>query len=79
MDLVDIDGQHKFNFEHAAISRDASKKFLDYTFSRDFQRNGPSLYRICRTTFTGWKLYHKHPGDRIRHRFGQEARASLTP
>ncbi len=75
VDLADIHGQHKFNFEHAAISRDDSKKFLDYAFLRDFQRNGPSLYRICRTTFAGWKRYHKHPDDRIRHRFDHEARA----
>ncbi len=75
VDLADIHGQHKFNFEHAAISRDDSKKFLDYAFFRDFQRNGPSLYRICRTTFAGWKRYHKHPDPRIRHRFDHEARA----
>ena len=29
VDLADIHGQHKFNFEHAAISRDESKGFLD--------------------------------------------------
>src|SRR5438477_4980172 len=49
VDLADIHGQHKFNFEHAAISREDSKKFLDMAFNRDFERNGPSLYRICRT------------------------------
>ena len=30
-----------------------SKKFLDWAFRRDFERNGPSLYRICRTTLEG--------------------------
>ena len=78
VDLADIHGQHKFNFEHAAISRDDSKKFLDYAFWRDFQRNGPSLYRICRTTFEGWKRYHKHADARIRARFEHEARAMQT-
>lgn len=78
VDLADIHGQHKFNFEHAAISRDDSKKFLDYAFWRDFQRNGPSLYRICRTTFEGWKRYHKHADARIRIRFEHEARAMQT-
>ncbi|MDA2930682.1 radical SAM protein, partial [Acidobacteria bacterium AH-259-O06] len=46
VDLADIHGQYKFNFQHAAISRDDSKKFLDWAFWRDFERNGPSLYRI---------------------------------
>ena len=78
VDLADIHGQDKFNFQHAAISRDDSKKFLDYAFWRDFQRNGPSLYRIVRTTFDGWKLYHKHADARIRARFDQEARALRT-
>src|SRR5512142_2882220 len=32
VDLADIHGQFKFNFEHAAISRDDSKMFLDYAF-----------------------------------------------
>src|SRR5512142_1330327 len=40
VDLADIHGQFKFNFEHGAISRDDSKRFLDYAFLRDFQRNG---------------------------------------
>ena len=29
VDLADIHGQDKFNFQHAAISREDSKKFLD--------------------------------------------------
>ena len=50
VDLADIHGQHQFNFEHAAISRDDSNRFLEEAFQRDFERNGPSLYRICRTS-----------------------------
>ena len=50
VDLADIHGQHQFNFEHAAISREDSKRLLDWAFRRDFERNGPSIYRICRTT-----------------------------
>jgi radical SAM superfamily enzyme YgiQ (UPF0313 family) len=74
VDLADIHGQFKFNFKHAAISRDDSKKFLDYAFLRDFQLNGPSIYRICRTTFEGWKRYREHADARIRARFEREAR-----
>jgi len=72
VDLADIHGQHKFNFEHEAISRDESKKFLDWAFWRDFERNGPSLYRICRTSLAGWKRYKSHPDTRIRLRFESE-------
>ncbi len=74
VDLADIHGQFKFNFEHAAISRDDSKKYLDYAFQRDFERNGPSLFRICRTTFEGWKRYGQHADARIRARFEREGR-----
>jgi radical SAM superfamily enzyme YgiQ (UPF0313 family) len=73
VDLADIHGQFKFNFRHDAISRDDSKKFLDYAFWRDFERNGPSLYRICRTTFEGWQRYRQHADERIRARFDREA------
>ncbi len=72
VDLADIHGQHKFNFRHAAISRDQSKEFLDWAFRRDFERNGPSLFRICRTMFEGWKRYKDHPDARIRERFQRE-------
>jgi len=72
VDLADIHGQDRFNFEHAAISREASKKYLDQAFWRDFERNGPSLFRICRTTFEGWKRYRNSPDLRVRERFTRE-------
>ncbi|HBY62672.1 MAG TPA: B12-binding domain-containing radical SAM protein, partial [Solibacterales bacterium] len=75
VDLADIHGQDKFNFEHGAISREQSKHFLDWAFLRDFQQNGPSLFRICRTTLEGWKRYRNHPDLRIRERFEREAGA----
>jgi radical SAM superfamily enzyme YgiQ (UPF0313 family) len=74
VDLADIHGQDAFNFRHAAISREESRKFLGWAFRRDFERNGPSLFRICRTTFAGWKLYKNHPDLRVRERFHREAR-----
>jgi hypothetical protein len=30
VDYADVHGQFKFNFKHAAISRDDSKRFLDW-------------------------------------------------
>jgi len=73
VDLADIHGQDRFNFRHAAISRDASKEFLETAFLRDFERNGPSLFRICRTTFQGWKRHKDHPDPRVRERIRREA------
>jgi radical SAM superfamily enzyme YgiQ (UPF0313 family) len=78
VDLADIHGQHKFNFTHDAITREDSKRFLDGAFRRDFQRNGPSLFRICRTTFDGWKRYQSDPDPRVRKRFEWEVRALKT-
>jgi radical SAM superfamily enzyme YgiQ (UPF0313 family) len=57
VDYADVHGQFKFNFKHAAISREDSKRFLDWAFWRDFELNGPSLYRISRTLMAGWKRY----------------------
>src|SRR5581483_2775073 len=51
LDPADIHGQYKFNFRHHAISREDSKRFLDTAFRRDFERNGPSIYRMCDTIF----------------------------
>jgi hypothetical protein len=75
VNLADIHGQHRFNFQHAAISREDSKRFLDGAFRRDFERNGPSIYRICRTTWNGWQRYKDDPDPRVRARFAWEARS----
>jgi radical SAM superfamily enzyme YgiQ (UPF0313 family) len=74
VDLADIHGQHAFNFEHAAISREQSTQALAWAFRRDFERNGPSLFRICRTTFAGYMRYKNHPDIRIRERWRRECR-----
>lgn len=78
VDLADIHGQHRFNFQHPAISNGDSKKFLDKAFQEDFEKNGPSLYRFLRTAFEGWKRYKNHPDKRIRRRFQKGARALKT-
>ena len=72
VDYADVHGQFKFNFKHAAISREDSKRFLDWAFWRDFQVNGPSLYRISRTLLAGWKRYKDWPDARVRLRFANE-------
>jgi hypothetical protein len=73
VDLADIHGQYKFNFRHAAIGRDDSKRLLDWAFVRDMERNGPSLFRICRTMLEGWRRYKNHSDARVRERFEREA------
>jgi hypothetical protein len=78
VDPADTHGQYRFNFKHAAISQQESTGFLDRAFRRDFERNGPSLYRICRTTLEGWKRYRDHPDLRIRQRFGRDVRQLKT-
>ena len=72
VDPADIHGQYKFNFKHAAISRDDSKTFLDWAFRRDFERNGPSLYRMCETMLQGWRRYKDYPDARVRERFDRQ-------
>ena len=72
VDLADIHGQFKFNFRHSAISREDSKRFLDWAFWRDFERNGPSLYRMCETMLQGWRRYRDYPDPRVRERFSRQ-------
>jgi radical SAM superfamily enzyme YgiQ (UPF0313 family) len=72
VDFADVHGQFKFNFLHAAISRDDSKRYLDWAFWRDFENNGPSLYRMCQTMLLGWQRYKDHPDPRVRERFERE-------
>ena len=72
-DLADIHGQYKFNFQHEHIARDDSKSWLDFAFQRDFAVNGPSLYRIMRTMYEGWKRYGQDSDAHVRARFIVEA------
>jgi radical SAM superfamily enzyme YgiQ (UPF0313 family) len=74
VDFADVHGQYKFNFRHSAISREDSKKFLDWAFWRDFERNGPSLYRLCQTMLLGWQRYKNHPDPRVRERFTRQVK-----
>jgi radical SAM superfamily enzyme YgiQ (UPF0313 family) len=75
VELADIHGQDKFNFRHAAISRDESKVLLDWAFRRDYERNGPSIYRISRTILSGYRMYRNDPDPRVRARFEWEVRS----
>jgi hypothetical protein len=74
VDLADIHGQYKFNFRHEAISRDDSQRWLDAAFERDYEANGPSLFRMMRTMFDGWRRYCDDPDARIRARWASEGK-----
>ena len=78
IDFADIHGQFKFNFRHAAISRDDSKRFLDLAFLRDFECNGPSLYRMCRTMLLGWRRHKDSQDARVRERFERQMKKLST-
>lgn len=73
VDLADIHGQFKFNFRHGAISRDQSKEFLDRAFRRDYEVNGPSLFRLMANMLVGWRRYRNDPDARVRARVAGEA------
>jgi hypothetical protein len=73
VDVADIHGQFKFNFRHAAITRDLSKTLLDGAFRLDFERNGPSLFRLMHTTMTRWRRYRADADPRVRERVGVAA------
>ncbi|MCC7179352.1 MAG: cobalamin-dependent protein [Acidobacteria bacterium] len=73
VDLADIHGQFKFNFRHAAISRDESKQMLDRAFRRDYEVNGPSLFRLMQNMLVGWRRYRDDPDPRVRTRVAAEA------
>ena len=73
IDLADIHGQFKFNFAHQHIARDESKSWLDFAFQHDYDVNGPSLYRMMRTMYEGWKRYGQDSNVRVRARVAMEA------
>ncbi|MGA2062522.1 MAG: cobalamin-dependent protein, partial [Thermoguttaceae bacterium] len=72
--ISDIHGQLIFNYRHPNINDQQSAEFMLRAFNRDFERNGPSVVRIVRTTLTGWLRYKNHPDACIRDRYAWEAR-----
>jgi radical SAM superfamily enzyme YgiQ (UPF0313 family) len=73
VDLADVHGQFGFNFHHPAISRAQSKELLDAAFRADYERNGPSLYRLMRTMFERHRRYGHDADLRVRARVARGA------
>src|SRR5262249_2634394 len=58
---------------HPAISRVQSKELLDAAFRADFERNGPSMYRLMRTMFDRYRQYGRDADLRVRARVTRAA------
>ena len=77
-DPGEIHGQSIFNYRHPHIHGDREAEFIRLAFERDFERNGPSLMRLIRTTLAGWKRHKDHPDPRVRRRFARDASSLST-
>ena len=71
---ADIHGQSIFNYRHLHIPPGMEAEFMVKAFNRDFERNGPSVVRIVRTTLAGWLRHKNHPDPRVRDRIAWESR-----
>lgn len=71
---ADSHGQYRFNHRHPHITDHQEEKTLLAAFGRDFEVNGPSLYRMIRTLLQGWQRYKIHPDARIRERYAREVK-----
>ena len=72
-DLADIHGQYRFNFNHPHITPEQSQELILRAFQRDFDVNGPSVFRVVNTTYKGWKNFHNCPDARVRRRLARES------
>jgi len=70
---ADAHGQYRFNYRHPHIRDGREEEFLLGAFRRDFEVNGPSLYRLIRTMLKGWQANGRHPDARIRDRAAWDA------
>jgi radical SAM superfamily enzyme YgiQ (UPF0313 family) len=75
---ADAHGQYRFNYRHRYIHNGREEKYLLNAFERDFEKNGPSLARLIKTTLDGWQKYKNHPDKRIRKRFGMKVTVLRT-
>ena len=75
---ADNHGQYRFNYRHEHIKDGKETEYLRSAFSRDFEKNGPSLARMIRTMLNGWKRYKNHPDPCIRKRLAWEIKYLKT-
>ncbi len=75
---ADNHGQYRFNYRHEHIKDGKETGYLRSAFSRDFEVNGPSLFRMIRTMLNGWKRHKNHPDPYIRKRLAWEIKYLKT-
>ena len=71
----DTHGQYRFNYRHPNIKENQEEQFLLDAFTRDFEVNGPSLFRLTKTQLAGWKKYKNSADPQVRERFEWETEA----
>jgi len=76
--FADTHGQYRFNYRHEHIKDGSETEYLRKAFRRDFEINGPSLFRMIRTMLSGWKRYKNHPDPCIRKRLACEIKYLKT-
>lgn len=76
--ICDSHGQFRFNHRHPHIPAGAEEQFLRNAFQQDFQLNGPSLFRLIRTTLKGWKRHRNNEEARIRTRYKTDVKPLRT-
>jgi len=74
MPYADVHGQGRFNYRHKNIPPGDEAEYIIRAFERDFEVNGPSLFRLIRVTLLGYTKYKNHPQPRIRRRFREEGK-----
>jgi len=78
MPFADSHGQFRFNHRHPHIHGNQEEELLQDAFRRDFEQNGPSLYRLIKTTLQGWLRYRDHEDKRIQRRYAREVKPLRT-
>ena len=78
MPHADSHGQYRFNHRHPHIHGHQEEKLLQEAFRRDFENNGPSLYRLIKTMLQGWLRYKDHQDERIMKRYAEEMKPLRT-
>jgi radical SAM superfamily enzyme YgiQ (UPF0313 family) len=78
MTHADSHGQYRFNHRHPHIHDHQEEGLIQEAFRRDFEKNGPSLYRLIRTMLQGWLRYRDHRDERILKRYAEEMRPLRT-
>jgi radical SAM superfamily enzyme YgiQ (UPF0313 family) len=78
MPEADMHGQHRFNYRHPGIPAGQETDLLLRAFHEDYRVNGPSVLRMVRTAFHGYKKHKRHPDRRVRRRFQWEVQGFGT-